>query len=191
MENEDLKRRAQTMVYDTLSREIHNNRVDLGLKAGEQPPVSEVRSVDLGWGNGVYHPETREAMLESNNLMSKLQRWMDPKEEGNLFQHAKRELKLLVEDEDFIESYLDIIRVFQAQGHSGVSASIFISTLLKLLNFENLTEITNDPTEWVEVGENLWQNARNGKLFSRDGGLTYTSNDDYPVVEYWAKNVRD
>lgn len=28
MENEDLKRRAQTMVYDTLGRAIHNNRVD-------------------------------------------------------------------------------------------------------------------------------------------------------------------
>lgn len=173
MKNEDLKRRAQTMVYDTLGREIYKNRVDLGLKTG------------------VYHPETREVMLESNILMRKLQRWMDPKEEGNLFQHAKRELTLLGEDEANIENYLDIIRVFQGQGHSGGSASIFIPTLLNLLNFENLTEITNDPIEWVEVGENLWQNARNGKLFSEDGGLTYTSNDDNPVVEYRAKNVRD
>lgn len=191
MENEDLKRRAQTMVYDTLGREIHNNRVDLGLKTGVEPTVSEVRSVDLGWGSGVYHPETREVMLKSNMLMRKLQRWMDPEEEGNLFQHAKRELSLLGEDEDIIENYLDIIRVFQDQCHSGWSAGIFIPTLLKLLNFENLTEITNDPIEWVEVAENLWQNTRNAKLFSQTGGLTYTSNDDDPVINYRAKNVRD
>lgn len=173
MKNEDLKRRAQTMVYDTLGREIHINRVDLDLKTG------------------VYRPETREVVLESNTLMIKLQCWMDPKNEGNLFRHAKRELELLGEDKDFIENYLDIIRVFQAQGHSGGSASIFIPTLLKLLNFENLTEITNDPIEWIEVGEKLWQNARNSKLFSRDGGLTYTSIDDDPVINYRAKNVRD
>lgn len=173
MENEDLKRRAQTTVYDTLGREIHNNRVDLGLKAG------------------VYHPETREVMLESNSLISKLQRWMDPKEESNLFRHAKRELELLGEDEDFIENYLDIIRVFQTQAHSGGSAGVFIPTLLKLLNFENITEITNDPIEWIEVGESLWQNTRNSKLFSQDGGLSYTSNGDVPAVKHQAKNVRD
>lgn len=173
VENEELKRHAHTMVYDTLGREIHNNCVDLGLKSG------------------VYHPETREAMLESNNLMSKLQRWMDPEEERNLFRHAKRELELLGEDEDFIENYLDIIRVFQTQGHSGGSAGVFIPTLLKLLNFENLTEITNDPIEWIEVGENFWQNTRNSKLFSQDGGLSYTSNDDVPAVKHQAKNVRD
>ena len=173
MENEDLKRRAQTTVYNTLGREIYNSRVD------------------LGYGVGVYHPETQKVILESISLMSKLQRWMDPEEERNLFRHAKRELELLGEDEDFIENYLDIIRVFQTQGHSGGSAGVFIPTLLKLLNFENITEITNDPIEWIEVGENLWQNTRNSKLFSQDGGLSYTSNDDVPAVKHQAKNVRD
>lgn len=65
-----------------------------------------------------------------------------------------------------------MIRIFSKMGHSGGSASIFIPTLMKLLNFENLTDlhkIEDARDEWIDhsihQGSPLWQNNRNSKIF--------------------------
>lgn len=101
-------------------------------------------------------------------------------EDSNLVTHAKRELELLGEEPDVIKGYLKVIQAFADMDHSGVSSSVAIPVIHELLQFKNLTPLTNDPDEWVFHGEDIagvpggvWQNRRNSEAFSHNGGLTY------------------
>lgn len=103
---------------------------------------------------------------------------------SNLIDHARRELELcgqFDEDPAFAVSVLSAVSAFAAYpGHSGGSAMAGIQMLQELLQFKNLTPLTNNPDEWMRHtpqywdGQNhVWQNKRNGSAFSEDGGLTY------------------
>ena len=96
---------------------------------------------------------------------------------SNLVEHARHELEMLGEDKATIEGYLRVIKAFSDMGHSGGSASIAIPIVNTLLQFGNLKPLTNNPTEWEDRSEQsgypLWQNKRNPKYFSTDGGQTY------------------
>lgn len=106
-------------------------------------------------------------------------------DDSNLVRHAKRELDLLGmgENSDGVdklgrEGVLDLVRVFAAQGHSGSSAAWMIQTLERLLRFEPLTPLTDDPDEWMDVSgyaasDARWQSRRHSEAFSHDGGKTY------------------
>lgn len=100
----------------------------------------------------------------------------DVVEDSNLVKHAKRELELLGEEEWVVNGYLRMIKIFAQMGHSGGSASVFIPTLNRLLSFENLKPLTDDPDEWMQVTEDdggCWQSRRNAEAFSDDGGKSY------------------
>lgn len=113
---------------------------------------------------------------------------------SNLVAHAKKELRLVGVDRDITESLLKVVQAFEDMAHSGCSASIAIDMLERLLRLENLTPITSGPLEWqyhtasVYDDKNgnwqnrrwIWQNRRNPKLFSEDGGVTYWSIEDKP-----------
>ena len=106
-------------------------------------------------------------------------------EESNLVKHAKRELELLGEEQEVVDAYMKIVKIFSDMGHSGSSGFIYIRTLNRLLLFENLTGLTDDPDEWFHHTEEvwgepggIWQNVRNGEAFSSDGGKTYTLMSD-------------
>jgi hypothetical protein len=104
----------------------------------------------------------------------------------NLVEHARKELILLgqyEEDPEFSESLIKAVEAFASFGHSGGSAMIGAEMLYKLLKYENLSALTNDPGEWLDrteyTPENpLWQNIRNSSCFSTDGGKTYYSLED-------------
>lgn len=113
------------------------------------------------------------------------ERWTNPEPDSNLVLHAYEELERIGEDPEVIEWYAKVIREYSSFGHSGGSHMAILPTLTKLLNFEPLTPITNDPREWYFHGEDVWgdpggvwQNKRDGRMFSNDGGNTYTSVDD-------------
>ena len=95
----------------------------------------------------------------------------------SLESHAKRELELVGESPEFTEMYLAAIRGFMSYGHSGGSASVAIPTLSKLLNWEAISPLTDDPEDWIsrseESGYPLWQSRRNSAAFSEDKGRTY------------------
>lgn len=93
--------------------------------------------------------------------------------ESNLVKHARRELELLGEEQVTVDGYLKIIQAFADMGHSGGSAAVATSVLLELLRYNNLTPLTDDPKDWVEVGSDIWQCGRNSEAFSMDGGATY------------------
>lgn len=90
-----------------------------------------------------------------------------------LVEHARRELALAGNDEAFNHSMIKAVEAFAAYGHSGGSASVAIPMLNDLLQFKNLTPLTDSPYEWMDVGDNLWQSTRNPEAFSLDRGKTY------------------
>lgn len=95
----------------------------------------------------------------------------------SLVEHAKRELDLCgqsTEDPAYAASIVAAVAAFTSYGHSGGSASVAVEQLYRLLQFENLSPLTSDPKEWIdrskESGYPFWQNRRNPKAFSRNGG---------------------
>lgn len=92
---------------------------------------------------------------------------------SNLVNHAKRELELLDEDTWLTSGILKIVQDFADMGHSGSSAAHTIGVLSRLLQFKNLTPLTDDPYEWNHVHREIWQNARDPEAFSNDKGKTY------------------
>ena len=100
--------------------------------------------------------------------------------DSNLVNHARHELELIGEDPETIEGLVKVVQAFADMGHSGGSASVAIPMLTRLLNFENLSGLTDNPDEWYYHGPELWdgekgvwQNKRRGEAFSNDGGKTY------------------
>ena len=114
-------------------------------------------------------------------------KWEDAqKVDSNLMRHALHEFSLIPEfgpdakgmDRALQESMLGMVDAFSQFGHSGFSAEFTRDTIDRLLSFQNLTPLTDNPSEWREAGYDLWQNTRNSKAFSSDGGRTYSLIDD-------------
>lgn len=96
---------------------------------------------------------------------------------SNLVAHAIRELDITgetsYEEPSMRKCVLDVVRLVSEQGHSGSSAAWLVAVLDKLLRFQPLSSITDDPADWIEVGPELWQCRRDSECFSDDGGKTY------------------
>jgi hypothetical protein len=108
--------------------------------------------------------------------------------------HARHELDLIGEEPEVIDWYLKVIKSYASFGHSGGSAWATTAVLEELLRFRPLTELTDDPDEWFHHGEDIagrpggmWQNKRDGRCFSNDGGKTYWNVDDAnnPTMKYY------
>lgn len=96
---------------------------------------------------------------------------------SNLVEHARRELALIGEDQDTTEGIVSVVQAFADCRHSGASAPFAVAYLERLLRFEPLTPITDDLDEWEDrskiSGYPLWQNVRDSRAMSEDGGKTY------------------
>lgn len=108
---------------------------------------------------------------------------------SNLIAHAERELRLaglFDRDSDYNgalgPAILRVVQAFADERPSGGMASVSIPVLEKLLRFENLTPITDDPRDWMDVSQYgpgpMWQCVRNHRLFSEDGGKIHYDVDD-------------
>lgn len=100
-------------------------------------------------------------------------------EESNLVAHARRELRIVGEDADTIRGICNVVQAFADMGHSGGSAHFAALYLDKLLRYQPLSELTDEPGEWTDrhaegmTTTPLWQSVRNPEAFSHDGGKTY------------------
>lgn len=99
-------------------------------------------------------------------------------DESNLVRHARKELNLIGEEDAMVAGYLAMINIFSKMGHSGGSASVFIPVLNALLRFQNLSPLTDDPDEWMQINPSdeeivCYQSRRNPEAFSEDGGKSY------------------
>lgn len=96
--------------------------------------------------------------------------------------HARRELAILGEDQDVIDGIASVVQAFASCGHSGGSAPYAIAYLEKLLRFQALTPLTDNPDEWIDrteiSGTPMWQSARDPRAISLDGGKTYQLTDE-------------
>ena len=127
---------------------------------------------------------------------------------SNLMIWAQRELDILANDggkdglqEMMNRDIMEMLEVFSAQGHTGLSASYAIAALVRLMNWKPLSPLTGADDEWIECSEGLEQNKRysavfrdkgdnatayyiHGKIFSPDGGLSWCEMKDssIPVV---------
>jgi hypothetical protein len=114
---------------------------------------------------------------------------------SNLVDHARRELTLRGEDPWIIDGLCKVVAAFAEMGHSGSSAAISADYLNELLRFRPLMPLTDDPAEWYDHGPqgadgtSLWQNTRDSRAMSRDGGKTYTLVDEEPVTSDSGKPV--
>lgn len=74
---------------------------------------------------------------------------------------------------------LEILDVFEKQGHSGFSAGYIINILEKVMRFEPVTPLTGDDDEWRDVGALgggiRYQNKRCGHVFKDEDGQAYDS----------------
>lgn len=95
-----------------------------------------------------------------------------------LVNHARSELALLGEDQDVTDDIVKVIEAFAEVADSGGSTPFVIARIEKLMRFEPLSPLTDDPAEWQDQSEAsgapLWQSRRNPMAFSVDGGRTYT-----------------
>ena len=139
-----------------------------------------------------------------NDVADEVVAIFDPlhKEENTLVEHARRELSLIgqtEEDPEFTKSIIKAVEGFTSYGHSGGSAPIGIGMLTELLQFKNLSPLTDNPDEWMQHGEDvwpepggIWQNKRNSEAFSKDGGKTYYllsegGREDHPEPIHYSK----
>lgn len=99
---------------------------------------------------------------------------------SNLVDHARRELETIGEEPEIIDQYLKVVKAYADMGHSGGSHAVAVVVVNQLLQFQNLSPLTDDPSEWYFHGEDvwgaeggIWQNTRNSEAFSRNGGKSY------------------
>ena len=102
------------------------------------------------------------------------------RDESPLVTHARRELRIFGEDPQLTAGLVRVVRAFADMGHSGTSAPHCADLLDKLFRYQPLTDLTDDPAEWIDrhaegmTPTPLWQSRRNSEAFSTDGGKTYT-----------------
>ena len=129
---------------------------------------------------------------------------------SSLVEHARRELEIIGEDNWMTEGVIKVVEAYAEMGHSGGSAEVAICIITQLLQNENISPLTNDPSEWEfhpnekyglseDAWNNgkagIWQNIRNGRAFSNDSGLTYflleeTTDTSNPTKFYASRNRR-
>ena len=99
--------------------------------------------------------------------------------------HAEREMKLAGlynSDSDYgamiPEAVMALVKAHSEQGHSGGSHWMTLEIFNKVINFKALTPVSNDPEEWIDRGEGMFQSIRQSDLFSHDGLKTCYCVDD-------------
>jgi hypothetical protein len=86
---------------------------------------------------------------------------------------------------------LDLLNVFEKQGHSGTSAPYTLNMFQKLASFKPIAPITGEDWEWADVsgyGDGTrYQNKRCSSIFKDGDGNAY----DIDGKVFWEWNVRE
>ena len=103
---------------------------------------------------------------------------------SDLSKHAIGELSLIKEDTKIILWYVSVIEAFNIMQLGPEATDHCLGTLNRLLRYENLAPLTDEPREWVQIGDELWQSIRNRDAFSNNGGKTYKLYSENNDVEH-------
>ena len=98
---------------------------------------------------------------------------------------------------EMVRCVLELIRVFNSQGHSGFSAPYCLNLFNRLASWRPISPLTGEDDEWNDIDANLCQNKRysavfkdkgtgrvydsDGKVFTIDNGETWYSCRDSSV----------
>ena len=141
----------------------------------------------------------------------------EKKEISSLMQHAYDELKYCGIDiseggcnpknpKDPFDGYvnacaknaIEMLKVFDSDGHSGMSSSITLRIFNRLANYQNIEPLTNNPDEWQKLSgceDSDWQNKRNPACFTTDFKTYYNVDDKDNKIKgedgYWEKKPKD
>ncbi len=103
----------------------------------------------------------------------------------SLAEHARQELGRAGwfdgDDRQSGEAILAAVEAFARGGWSGGSAPYGVAIVTALLQYKPLSPLTDDPAEWIDHGDKLWQSSRRPDAFSEDGGKTYRLQADARV----------
>lgn len=126
---------------------------------------------------------------------------------SDLVDYAKDELKRIgmidsgsAYNDLATKAILDLIKLFDSQGHTGITAPYVINVFSRLAMFKPLSPLTGEDDEWNDVGDGLKQNKRysavfkdgkdgtayniDGKVFTNDGETWYMCRDSRVNVTF-------
>ena len=144
---------------------------------------------------------TVEFSREDRRRFDKIISLLTPKqgvkfEESGLVAHARRELELIGEEDETVQGYLRVIQAFADMGHSGGSAAVAVPVINELLQFHNLSPLTDNADEWIEHSSEkwdgvngVWQSVRRSEAFSEDGGKTYELLPEIEIAKREGKDI--
>lgn len=102
------------------------------------------------------------------------------KVKSNFQIYCRRELEiagLFDKDSDYEwmigEAVMELVDVFNDQGHSGFSAHMVLDIFEKLSRYEPLTPLTGEEDEWFEYSPGEYQNKRCSRVFKKAGKQAY------------------
>ena len=129
---------------------------------------------------------------------------------SNLIEHAKKEFAVLGWPGDcemqtmVCDNVMALLKLFSSQEHSGSSAPYVLGVFKELAMFNPISPLTGDDSEWIEVGEGMYQNNRcsevfkdskddqaywmYGKIFRDADGHTYSNRDSRVSISFpWSR----
>lgn len=99
---------------------------------------------------------------------------------SNLVDYAKDELKRIgmvdsgeAYNDLATKAILDLIELFDSQGHSGFTAPYVANMFHRLAMFKPASPLTGEADEWDDVGDGLLQNKRYSAVFKDKDGTAY------------------
>jgi hypothetical protein len=110
---------------------------------------------------------------------------------SDLSKHAIGELSLIKEDTKIILWYVSVIEAFNIMQLQPEASDHCVATLTQLLRYGNLAPLTDEPREWIQIGDNLWQSIRNRDAFSNNGGTTYKLYSENNDVEHETMKMKE
>lgn len=166
---------------------------DLNIEVLSKPTVSQMRSLSRlvkGSEYFIADVEFGDMFPETENSWESFRKLVSTNESITDFARGELEtVGLFDKDSDYEgmlgEAVMELISTFANQGHSGYSAILDRELFDKLSNWKPLTELTDNPDEWMEVSEMcpedqrpVFQSRRSPSCFSNDGGKTYYDLDE-------------
>jgi hypothetical protein len=91
---------------------------------------------------------------------------------------------LIKEDPKIILWYVSVIEAFNIMQLPPEASDHCVATLTQLLRYGNLAPLTDEPKEWIQIGDELWQSIRNRDAFSNNNGKTYKLYSENNDVEH-------
>ncbi len=110
----------------------------------------------------------------------------------SIIEQAKKELALINFGEEDSKFMIELIVRFFSQWDSGGAVSIAAPVLQRLIAGKPLSPLTGEYSEWVEVGDGVWQNLRCSTVFKGEGGAAYNIDvEGRPPISfpYWPEKA--